>query len=103
MKPEIADTPHDLDEEERETMEALDAAIDRGDITVPTEGERAALNTAWQSVLKRSQERKAITLRLQARDIARLKSIAKRRGIPYQTLISSVLHQFANGDMIERP
>ena len=102
MNPDTRHAPPFLDEEERETMEALDAAIDRGDVAVPSREERAALNEKWGEILKGSQERKAITLRLQARDIARLKAIARRRGIPYQTLVSSVLHQFANGDMVER-
>ena len=64
--------------------------------------EQQAVNERWQNALKESQERKSITLRLQMRDIKRLKGIARRRGIPYQTLVSSVLHQFANGDIVER-
>lgn len=102
MKDKITYDPPYLDDEERETMEALDAAIDRGEVVVPTEEERLAINEKWQGILKQSQERKAITLRLQARDITRLKSMARRKGIPYQTLVSSVLHQYANGDIIER-
>jgi hypothetical protein len=96
------DAPY-LDDEERETMEALDAAMDRGEIIPPTEEVRLQLNERWQEILKENQERKAITLRLQLRDISLLKMIARRRGVPYQTLVSSVLHQFANGDIIERP
>ena len=96
------DAPY-LDDEERETMEALDAAMDRGEIIPPTEEARLQLNERWQEILKENQERKAITLRLQLRDISLLKTIARRRGVPYQTLVSSVLHQFANGDIIERP
>ena len=102
MKDKVTYDPPYLDDEERETMQALDAAIDRGEVTAPTEDERSAINEKWQDILKQSQERKAITLRLQARDITRLKSMARRKGIPYQTLVSSVLHQYANGDIIER-
>jgi predicted DNA binding CopG/RHH family protein len=40
-------------------------------------------------------------LRLQERDIERLKVIARQRGLPYQTLVSSVLHQFAEGTLRE--
>lgn len=96
------DAPY-LDDEERETMEALDMAMERGEIIPPTEEARLQLNERWQEILKENQERKAITLRLQLRDISLLKTIARRRGVPYQTLVSSVLHQFANGDIIERP
>ncbi len=95
------DAPY-LDEEERETMEAIDASMDSGELQPPTEEERLEINAHWQGILNKSQERKSITLRLQTRDITRLKSIARRRGIPYQTLVSSILHQFANGDIVER-
>ena len=56
----------------------------------------------WQQVVKNTEKRKAITLRLQNRDITRLKAIARRKGLPYQTFIASALHQLANGDLIER-
>ena len=101
-KTKISYDPPYLDEEERETMEAIDQAIENGEITAPSEDERKQLNVEWQKILKESQARKAITLRLQTRDISQLKRMAKRRGIPYQTLVSSVLHQFANGDIVER-
>lgn len=95
------DAPY-LDSEEQEIMEAFDAAIDQGRITPPDAAQRTALNDHWNGTLRESQRRKAITLRVQTRDLSRLKSIAQRRGIPYQTLVSSILHQFANGDMIEK-
>ena len=101
-KTKMSYDPPYLDEEERDMMESFHAALDAGEISAPTDAERAKLNEHWQAVLKTSQERKAITLRLQNRDITRLKSMARRKGIPYQTLISSILHQYANGDMIER-
>jgi hypothetical protein len=31
-----------------------------------------------------------------------LKTESERRGLPYQTFISSILHQFMNGELIER-
>jgi len=37
-----------------------------------------------------------VNLRLSERVVARLKAKAAKQGIPYQTLASSVLHQFAN-------
>ena len=95
------DPPY-LDDDERQMMESLDAAMDRGEIQAKTAEEVAKINTHWNEILEASTQRKAITLRLQNRDLSMLKSIAKRRGIPYQTLVTSVLHQFANGDIVER-
>lgn len=41
-----------------------------------------------------------INIRLKADDLEDIKKIADRKGLPYQTLIGSVLHRFAKGDMI---
>ena len=102
-KTDIQLDPPYLDDEERQMMESLDAAMDRGEIKPKTADEVAKINEHWNEVLQASTQRKAITLRLQNRDLSMLKSIARRRGIPYQTLVTSVLHQFANGDIVERP
>jgi predicted DNA binding CopG/RHH family protein len=38
-----------------------------------------------------------INIRLQQADLDRIKQLAKREGLPYQTLIASVLHKYAAG------
>jgi len=38
-----------------------------------------------------------INIRLSERDLAKLKRKAIEEGIPYQTLVSSILHKFASG------
>ena len=43
-----------------------------------------------------------VSLRLDGSDLALLKAEAEKRGIPYQTLVGSILHQFLNGELIER-
>lgn len=40
---------------------------------------------------------KSITLRVKQEDLIKLKARAKREGIPYQTLISMLIRQFAEG------
>ena len=40
-----------------------------------------------------------INIRLSSSDLARLKRIAANEGLPYQTLISSVLHKYAAGHL----
>jgi predicted DNA binding CopG/RHH family protein len=91
-----------FDEEERELIESFEAALEDGRIVPKSKAEVAALNAKWQKDLGPSGDKKPVTLRLQERDITRLKGLAARKGLPYQTLISSVLHQFANGDLVER-
>lgn len=45
--------------------------------------------------------RKQITTRLPARDLSRLRAIAMAKGIPYQTLIASIIHQYVEGTLSE--
>jgi len=44
----------------------------------------------------------AISLRLDGSDLAAIKTEAQRLGIPYQTLIGSIVHQYATGELVER-
>jgi len=76
-----------LDEEERMIVEALDEFEPD-----PHLNER---KTEWQQALWNTVRRKPVTLRLQEQDIRRIKSMAYRKGIPYQTLISSIVHEYA--------
>lgn len=43
-----------------------------------------------------------ISLRLDATVLAMLKTESDKRGLPYQTLIGSILHQFVHGELIDR-
>lgn len=42
-----------------------------------------------------------ISLRIDASDLANLKTEAERMGVPYQTLIGSILHRFVLGDLVD--
>ncbi|NTU52802.1 MAG: antitoxin [Chlorobiaceae bacterium] len=39
---------------------------------------------------------KRVNIRISERDLKELQKIALREGLPYQTLISSILHKFVN-------
>lgn len=43
-----------------------------------------------------------ISLRIDSLDLSGLKDEAERLGIPYQTLIGSVLHRFVTGELIDK-
>jgi predicted DNA binding CopG/RHH family protein len=45
---------------------------------------------------------KRVNIRMAERDLVRLQKTAVHEGLPYQTLISSVLHKYINGRLIER-
>ena len=54
-----------------------------------------------ESILAKSSKKKVITLRLND-DLIQIKTIAAGEGIPYQTLISSVLHKYINHRFVDR-
>ena len=93
MTRKLHDFDYPLDDEERALLEAVEK-----------EGIKSASDASEKMKLAReaalntiSQKRKAITIRLPERDLFRLKAEALRDGLPYQTLISSVLHKYVEG------
>jgi len=53
-------------------------------------------------IIKKANEKKNISLRVNSQDLELLKIRAEKDGIPYQTLISSVLHKFITDRLIEQ-
>jgi len=47
------------------------------------------------------QKNKRINIRISERDLLQLQRKAVAEGLPYQTLISSILHKFVNGTLIK--
>jgi predicted DNA binding CopG/RHH family protein len=45
--------------------------------------------------------RRPITVRVPERDIEQLKYLAARDGLPYQTLVTSILHKYVTGRLKE--
>ncbi len=80
-----------LDKEEQELLDAVERKVFA---QVPkAKGELARLRAAARATLNRI---KNINIRLSARDLQKLKARAAEKGIPYQTLVASVIHQYTN-------
>ena len=43
-----------------------------------------------------------INIRLSEHDIVGIQKVAANRGIPYQSLISGLIHEFVEGDLVEK-
>jgi len=43
-----------------------------------------------------------INIRISSRDVELLKSRAMEEGIPYQTLVSSILHKYVTGRLVDK-
>ncbi len=55
-----------------------------------------------ENIIKKSVEKKNISLRVNSQDLNILKIRAEREGIPYQTLISSILHKFVTEQLVDQ-
>ena len=44
---------------------------------------------------------KRLNIRISERDLAELQRKAVREGLPYQTFVSSIIHKFINGTLVE--
>lgn len=87
-----------LDEEEREIL----ASYERGEwVSVSDEAAAIARHQAVAANTLRKDRR--VNIRISNRDILALQEIAQEEGIPYQTLMSSILHKYVTGRLIDRP
>ena len=54
-----------------------------------------------KKIISKSKEKNRIKLRLDNQTLALIKQKAKEEGLPYQTLISSILHKYATDRLID--
>lgn len=74
---------------------ALEAAFEAGEFVSDFSAERAK---EIQAIAKESAKKnKRINIRISDRDLKALQRRALREGLPYQTLVSSILHKYASG------
>ena len=60
---------------------------------------KAELETMAKAML---DKKKNINIRVSEYDLLKLKSRALAKGLPYQTLVASVLHQYSTGSLKEQ-
>lgn len=84
---------NDYTEEELELLEAME---NKPLVSVPNLAQE--MKQLKASVKTKLSKRKSINLRLLENDLQRIKTEAIKEGIPYQTLISSILHKYVQGD-----
>ena len=57
------------------------------------------LRTASEATFRKDRR---INIRLSEHDMVGIQRVAATKGIPYQTLISGLIHQFVEGDLIQK-
>ncbi len=84
-----------IDEEEKELFELIESdSYDFGKSDL-TPARRKKLQRIARATI--NEQRTRISLRLPNTDLQRLKARALREGMPYQTLINSILHKSVSG------
>ena len=96
MKNKFLDKDPMLDEYEKEILESLE----RGEWTPVeiTEEEREQWRIAAQ---KKLRERTNVTVRISLEDVANIQTIAGQKGVSSQALMSSIIHKYAAGELVE--
>ena len=67
--------------------------------SVATKEELDALRAAARATGTKDRR---VNIRLSSADVQGIQALALREGIPYQTLIASVLHKYVTGRLVER-
>lgn len=86
-----------IDEEEKDLMASIEQEEWDPVKNMKQENEKAII--AARNTLKKD---KRINLRLSQKDYHQIQVKAIEEGIPYQTLISSVIHKYLNGSLSPR-
>ena len=85
------------DEEEREIIDAFEAGKLKSQKPSPETLERH--RSYARSTLSKDQR---VNIRLSAKDLEDIRIRAMEEGIPYQTLMGSILHKYVSGKLVER-
>ncbi|MFH0802965.1 MAG: antitoxin [bacterium] len=87
-----------LNKEENEILKAYE----KGDFSsIPNVKREAARYREYAKTTL--QKNKRINIRISERDLVHIQRKAVEEGLPYQTLISSILHRYIGGNFIEKP
>ena len=86
-----------IDQEEKDLMESIERDEWQPVENINQEKEKAI--AAARNTLKKD---KRINLRLTQKDYYQIQIKAIEEGIPYQTLISSIVHKYINGSLTQK-
>jgi predicted DNA binding CopG/RHH family protein len=87
-----------LDPEEKEILEAFESGKLK-----PVKYRRRDFARHRKAAAATFAKDSRINIRISYKDLRALQKRALAEGMPYQTLVSSVLHKFVEGQMVEQP
>ena len=88
---------HKLDKEEQEIL----TAFEKGELK-PVRQQNAIISRLRNAARNTIVKDKRVNIRISTKDLTELQVLAIQDGIPYQTLMSSVLHKYASGKLREK-
>ena len=83
-----------LDEEEKELIESIESGE-----WVRVRDEENEKKKAIEAAKRTIRKNKRMNIRISERDLRDLKARALEEGIPYQTLVSMILHKYLSGKL----
>jgi predicted DNA binding CopG/RHH family protein len=86
-----------LNKEEKEILDAYEKGYIKA--KRPLEEELKEVKKIAETTFRKNRR---ITIRLYDHDYKGIQKKAMEKGIPYQTLISGMIHQYIEGDLVER-
>ena len=87
----------DLDTEEKDLLDSFEQGEWR---RVSNEKREIAKHQEYARNTMRKDRR--VNIRISSKDLERLQTIALEDGIPYQTLMSSILHRYVSGRLVDK-
>ena len=86
-----------IDDDELEVL----SAYEKGKLkSVATKGELAKFKAAARATAIKDRR---VNIRMSSGDLSDIQVKALEQGVPYQTLIASVIHKYVTGHLAERP
>lgn len=86
-----------LDKEEKDLLAAYESGA--MDVSTPSKTEMAKVKAMAENTFRKDRR---VTIRLYDHDLKGIQKKAMEKGIPYQTLISGMIHQYVEGDLMEK-
>jgi predicted DNA binding CopG/RHH family protein len=87
-----------LDKEEKEILEFFE----RGEWK-QVKDLKAEIKKHQEYARKTLKKDKRVNIRISSKDLEEIQALSAENGIPYQTLMSSILHRYVNGGLIDKP
>jgi predicted DNA binding CopG/RHH family protein len=97
MSANMAEKKTKLTDEEKELLASYEA--DEWQAVDQLENEKTKYQQYAKATFKKD---KRVNIRISSKNLEALQKKALEEGIPYQTLISSVLHKYINGRLVEQ-